>query len=70
MSRTETSFEITGPTGRKRKVTLLSHVTVDDLMRVGLKAYMAEAYLGDEYESPFSREVRDMIVLSRTTNRS
>ena len=70
MSRKESSFEITGSDGRTRKVTLLSHVTPDDLVRVGLKAYMAEAFLGETYESPFSREVRDMIVLSRATSRS
>ena len=67
MARKETSFTLTGTDGTKTTVTLLDFVTPDDLIRVGLKAYVYEKKAGLAYDEPFSREVRDMLVLSRVT---
>lgn len=69
-SRNESSFQLKGADGTTRTFTVLSAVTVDDLTRLMLKAYVREKRAGDEYVSPFSREVRDMLVVSRITQRS
>lgn len=69
MSRQEAQFTLRGSDGRERTFTVLSSVTPDDLVRVGLKAYVAEKRLGETYESPFSRDVRDMLVQSRVAQR-
>jgi hypothetical protein len=66
-SRRESSFTLKGQDGSRRTFTILSTVTPDDLVRIGLKAYVLEKRV--EYESPFSREVRDMLVNSRITQR-
>jgi hypothetical protein len=68
-SRRESSFTLKGQDGSRRTFTILSTVTPDDLVRIGLKAYVLEKRKGVEYESPFSREVRDMLVNSRITQR-
>jgi hypothetical protein len=69
MSRTEVQLQIQTSDGPKT-VTILSDVTVDDLMRVGLKAYVHEARLGTEYTSPFSREIRDAVARVRVSQRA
>ena len=69
MSRTEVQLQIQTRDGVKT-VTILSDVTVDDLMRIGLKAYVHEARLGVTYVSPFSREIRDAVTRVRTSQRT
>lgn len=68
-NRRESSFSLKKSDGTVRTFTLLSAVTPDDLVRLGLKAYVLEKRRGVVYESPFSREVRDMLVVSRITQR-
>jgi len=67
--RSESSFTMVGADGRSRTFTILSDITPDDLMRLGLKAYVAEVRFGEPYESPFSRGIRNALVLSRVTQR-
>ena len=69
MSRTEIQFQVQTSDGPKT-VTILSDVTVDDLMRVGLKAYVREVRLGDVYASPFSREIREAVTRVRIAQRT
>lgn len=69
MSRTEVQLQVR-TSGGPKTVTILSDVTVDDLMRVGLKAYVHEVRLGKEYASPFSREIRDAVTRVRVSQRT
>ncbi len=61
---------MTTPEGERRTYTLLSAITPDDLMRIGFKAYAREKREKGEYESPFSREVRDAISKTHVSQRS
>lgn len=67
--RTEEQLQLRTTDGPKT-VTILSHVTVDDLMRVAMKAYVQEVRLGVQYASPFSREIRDAVTRVRVSQRS
>lgn len=67
-ARQESAFTIRGESGT-RTFTILSAITPDDLVRVALKAYVHTKRTGIDHESPFSREVRDMLVVSRITQR-
>jgi len=69
MSRTEVQLQVQTDDGPKI-VTILSDVTIDDLMRLGLKAYVHEVRAGVEYESPFSREIRAAVTRVRVAQRA
>ena len=60
MTRTEIQLSVQTSAGPKT-VTILSDVTVDDLVRIGLKAYVHEVRMGVDYVSPFSREIREAV---------
>lgn len=68
-TRRTASFTLTTEEGFRRTYTILSDITVDDLVRISMKAYVHEKKFGTEYASPFSREVRDAVVRTRVTNR-
>lgn len=68
MERTEVQLRVQTADGPK-VVTVLSHVTVDDLVRVGLKAYVHEVRRGVPYESPFPREIREALTLVSVARR-
>ena len=65
MDRVVKSFKQKGEDGIVRRYTLSSHVSVDDLIRIGLKAYVYEVKTGEPYASPASRPVR--LAITRTT---
>lgn len=69
MSRTEVQIQVNTSDG-PRTVTILSDVTVDDLLRVAVKAYVHEVRLGTPYASPFSREIRDAVTRTRVAQRT
>ena len=69
MARTEVQIGIQTNDGPKT-VTLLSDITVDDLVRVGLKTYVREMRFGTEYTSPFSREIRIALTRVRVAQRA
>ncbi len=69
MERREVSFTIQTADGPKT-VTILSAVSVDDVTRVAVGSYVQEARGGAEYESPFTRGIRDMLVRVRVSQRS
>lgn len=69
MARTEVQFQVQTPSGPKT-VSILSTVTVDDLMRVGIKAYVHELRLGGPVITPFSREIRDAVARVRVAQRT
>lgn len=69
MSRREVTFTVQTDDGPKT-VTILDVVTVDDLVVLGLSAYVHEVRLGTEYTSPFSRGIRDALVRVRVAQRS
>jgi len=68
--RREARFTLKTAAGPLKTFTVLDTVTVDDLVRIGLKAYVREKRTGEVYESPFSEEVRRMITTSRVSLRS
>ena len=68
-TRTSRSFTVDQPDGTRKTVSIVSAVTPDDLIRVALKSYIFSKRTGIDYGEPFSREVRDMLVRSRTTQR-
>jgi len=69
MSRTEVQIQVQTSDG-PRTVTILSDVTVDDLVRVALKAYVHEVRLGTAYTSPFSREIREAVTRVHVAQRT
>lgn len=69
MSRTEVQFQVQTSDGPKT-VTILSDVTVDDLMDVALHAYVHEVRLGVPYTSPLSREIREAVTRVRVAQRT
>ena len=69
MARTEKSFSMTGADGRRRRYRILDEITIDDCMVIGARAVIGEIALGFTYESPFSRSVRDHLVLTHITTR-
>jgi hypothetical protein len=69
VDRHEASFDVT-VSGIQKTVTILTAVSVDDLVRVGLKTYVFAERSEGEYTSPFTRGIRDTLVRVRTPQRS
>lgn len=69
MSRTAAQFQVKTKEGRTRTITVVDAVTPDDLVRVGLKAYVNEKRAGIPYGDPFSEDIRDLLVTSRIGRR-
>lgn len=69
MKRDEVQITVETAAGPKT-MTILSDVTVDDLVRVMLKTYVTEARLGIAYASPFGREIRDAVTRTLTATRA
>ena len=70
MARDEAEFKLDQPDGTTKSYRLVSFVTPDDLMVLGMKNIAAELKFGIEYESPASKAVRDHIILTRVTSGS
>lgn len=62
MARTESQLQLRNTSGHLQTYTFLEYATPDDLVRVALKAYVFEKRAEVPYVSPFSREVRDLLV--------
>lgn len=69
MNRREVQIQIQTDSGPKT-VTILDIVTIDDLVVLGMRAYVHEVRQKVPYESPFSRTVRDAVTRTRTAQRS
>ena len=69
MERREVTFTVQTPDG-PRIVTILSAVSVDDIMRVSMGAYVHAARNKVEYTSPCTRGIRDSLVRVRVSQRS
>jgi len=69
MERREVSFTVQTDAG-PRTVTILSAVSIDDITRLCLGAYVREARGGPAYESPATRGIRDLLVRVRVAQRS
>ena len=69
MDRREVSFTIQTEDGPKT-VTVLSAISVDDVTRVALGSYVHGVRNGAEYTTPFTRDIRDLLVRTRVAQRS
>lgn len=69
MERREVAFTIQTPAG-PRVVTILSAVSIDDIMRVSMGTYVHAKRNGTEYVTPCTRGIRDTLVRVRLSQRS